>query len=110
MAGEGNIERPVQVATAITTLAIRTIEALRQEHDTLVGIARELTDDQLSGRSGASEWSVAQVLSHLGSGAEITLASLHAALGERDAPDDEFNRSVWDRWDAMAPAGRAVPT
>jgi uncharacterized protein (TIGR03083 family) len=88
----------------MTTLATRTIEALRREHDVLADVASALTDDQLSGPSGASEWSVAQVLSHLGSGGEITLASLNAALGEGDAPDDEFNRSVWARWDAMAPA------
>ncbi|WP_188837137.1 maleylpyruvate isomerase N-terminal domain-containing protein [Flexivirga endophytica] len=88
----------------MTSLAIRTIDALRQEHDALAGVAAALTDDQLSGPSGASEWSVAQVLSHLGSGAEITLASLRAARGEGDAASDDFNRSVWDRWDAMAPA------
>lgn len=88
----------------MTSLAIQTIGALRQEHDTLVGIARSLTDGQLSGPSGASEWSVAQVLSHLGSGAEITLALLRAELGAGDAPGDDFNRSVWARWDAMAPA------
>ena len=63
-----------------------------------------LTSDQLVGPSGASEWSVAQVLSHLGSGSEINLATLQAALGEREAPDDSFNHSVWDRWNAMAPA------
>lgn len=88
----------------MTTLATRTIEALRREHDVLADVASSLTDDQLSGPSGASEWSVAQVLSHLGSGGEITLASLDAALGEGDTPDDEFNRSVWARWDAMTPA------
>lgn len=88
----------------MTSLAIRAIDALRQEHDALVSVASALTDDQLSGPSGASEWSVAQVLSHLGSGAEITLASLRAELGEGDAPGEDFNRSVWDRWDAMTPA------
>ncbi|HEX4190285.1 MAG TPA: maleylpyruvate isomerase family mycothiol-dependent enzyme [Marmoricola sp.] len=88
----------------MTTLAARTIDALRHEHNTLAGLVPTFTDDQLTGGSGASEWSVAQVLSHLGSGSEITLASLRAALGEADAPDDGFNRSVWDRWDAMTPA------
>ncbi|WP_446666399.1 maleylpyruvate isomerase family mycothiol-dependent enzyme [Flexivirga sp. B27] len=87
----------------MTSLAIRTIDALRQEHDTLANIASKLTDDQLSGPSGASEWPVAQVLSHLGSGSEITLAGLRAALGDGDAPGDDFNRKVWERWDAMTP-------
>ncbi|MFC6704853.1 maleylpyruvate isomerase N-terminal domain-containing protein [Flexivirga alba] len=88
----------------MTTLAVRTIDALRQEHDALAGVAAALTDDQLSGPSGASEWSAAQVLSHLGSGAEITLALLRAELGEGDAAGEDFNRSVWDRWDAAGPA------
>ncbi len=88
----------------MSTLASRTIDALRYEHDALAGLVPTFTTDQLTGHSGASEWSVAQVLSHLGSGAEISLASLLTALGERDAPDDGFNRSVWDRWDAMTPA------
>ncbi|HWC24656.1 MAG TPA: maleylpyruvate isomerase family mycothiol-dependent enzyme [Flexivirga sp.] len=100
----GNIERLVAVGIVMTDLAIRTIEALRQEHDALVDVAHDLTDDRLSGPSGASEWSVAQVFSHLGSGGEITLASLNAALGEGEAPDGDFNRAVWARWDAMAPA------
>lgn len=85
------------------TLASRTIDALRDEHDALAGLVPGLTPEQLSGPSGASEWSVAQVLSHLGSGSEITLAGLLTALGEREAPADDFNRSVWDRWDAMSP-------
>jgi uncharacterized protein (TIGR03083 family) len=88
----------------MTTLASRTIDALRHEHDDLESIVSQLTADQLSGPSGASEWSVAQVLSHLGSGSEISRASLLAGLGESTAPDDTFNRSVWARWDAMAPA------
>ncbi len=92
------------VGTVMTSLAIQTIEALRQEHDALAGIVATLSEDQLSGPSGASEWSVAQVLSHLGSGGEITLALLRAELGEGDAPGEDFNRSVWDRWDVMAPA------
>ncbi len=87
----------------MSTLASNTIDALRHEHDALAGLVPSLTTDQLTGNSGASEWSVAQVLSHLGSGSEISLASLLTALGERDAPDDGFNRSVWDRWDAMTP-------
>jgi len=87
----------------MSTLAARTIAALRAEHDALALHATGLTDEQLGGDSGASDWSAAQVLSHLGSGAEISLASLHAALGRGEAPDDGFNRSVWDRWDALTP-------
>jgi uncharacterized protein (TIGR03083 family) len=87
----------------MTSLASRTIDALRQEHDDLAVVASAFTPEQLTGPSGASEWSAAQVLSHLGSGSEIGLASLRAALGDGLAPDDGFNQSVWDRWDVMTP-------
>ncbi|MFL6157436.1 MAG: maleylpyruvate isomerase N-terminal domain-containing protein [Marmoricola sp.] len=88
----------------MSTLTQRTIDAIRQEHDSLASVASGLTEDQLNGPSGASEWSIAAVLSHLGSGSEINSATLRAALGEGDAPDDAFNQAVWDRWNAMAPA------
>jgi uncharacterized protein (TIGR03083 family) len=85
------------------TLADRTIAALSDEHTTLTSVARSLTDEQLTGPSGASEWTVADVLSHLGSGAVITLAGLRAALGDGPTPADDFNPSVWDRWNALSP-------
>ncbi|MFL6156333.1 MAG: maleylpyruvate isomerase family mycothiol-dependent enzyme [Marmoricola sp.] len=92
----------------MTSLASRTIDALRHEHDVLSDFVASLTPEQLEGPSGASEWSVAQVLSHLGSGSEISLASLQTALGEREAPGDDFNRSVWDVWDAKSPADQGA--
>ena len=58
-------------------------------------------------QSGASEWSVAQVLSHLGSGAEIALAGLQAAAAGTDRPGQDFNLGVWDRWNAMTPRQQA---
>ena len=92
----------------MTTLAGRTIAALRSEHDTLAGVVSALSPEQLTGPSGASEWTVADVLSHLGSGAEITLAGLRAALGEAEAPGPDFNQGVWDRWNARAPQDQAA--
>jgi uncharacterized protein (TIGR03083 family) len=92
----------------MTTLAGRTIAALRNEHDTLAGTVAALSAEQLTGPSGATEWTVADVLSHLGSGAEITLAGLEAALGETGAPGPDFNQSVWDRWNALSPQDQAA--
>ncbi|TDO37396.1 maleylpyruvate isomerase family mycothiol-dependent enzyme [Paractinoplanes brasiliensis] len=87
----------------MTTLAARTIEALRAEHDALASLADSLTPEQIEGPSGASEWTVAQVFSHLGSGAEIGLANLKAELGQAEKPGPDFNQSVWDRWNALSP-------
>src|SRR5436305_2845314 len=88
----------------MTTLADRTIAALRTTHDGLATLVPGLTEEQLTGPSGAAEWTVAAVLSHLGSGAVITLAGLQSALGVRQAPEAGFNESVWDAWNAMSPA------
>jgi len=86
----------------MTPTADATIAALRSTHDELAAVVRGLDDDQLLAPSGSSEWPVAQVLSHLGSGAEIGLAALRGATGEAAAPGDGFNQSVWDRWNAMS--------
>lgn len=91
----------------MTTLAGRTIAALRSEHDNLAGIVPTLSVEQLSGPSGASDWTVADVLSHLGSGAEITRAGLRAALDGTRAPGMDFNQGVWDRWNALSPRDQA---
>jgi uncharacterized protein (TIGR03083 family) len=92
----------------MTTLAGRTIAALRSEHDGLAGLVPSLSDDQLTGSSGSADWTIADVLSHLGSGAEITLAGFRAAIGEAEAPGPDFNQSVWDRWNALSPPEQAT--
>jgi uncharacterized protein (TIGR03083 family) len=92
----------------MTTLAGRAVAALRSEHDGLAELVPTLSASQLTGPSGAAEWTVADVLSHLGSGAEITLAGFRAALGEAEAPGPDFNQSVWDRWNALSPQEQAT--
>jgi uncharacterized protein (TIGR03083 family) len=91
----------------MTDRADQIIDALRSGHDHLASLVRGLAPDDLTRTSGASEWDVSQVLSHLGSGAEIHLAAVEAALGSGDVPDGDFNKRVWARWDAMSPAERA---
>lgn len=91
----------------MSTLADRSIAALRTTHDSLSSLVPGLTAEQLTGPSGASDWTIAQVLSHLGSGAQIALAGYRAALRGEPAPDQQFNQSVWARWDAMSPQQQA---
>jgi uncharacterized protein (TIGR03083 family) len=85
----------------MTSAADRTIDALRSTHDELAAVVSGLSDEQLAFRSGASEWSVAQVLSHLGSGAEISLTTLRAAVAPTPGPSHAFNQDVWARWNAL---------
>jgi uncharacterized protein (TIGR03083 family) len=90
----------------VTDLVDKTIAELRANHDRLTRAVPSLSEEQLTGASGASDWTIADVLSHLGSGAEIGWYPVKAAAtGESvDAPD---NQEVWDRWNAMAPADQA---
>jgi uncharacterized protein (TIGR03083 family) len=90
----------------MTALADRTIDADHRTYERLAPVVRDLPDDQLTGPSGASEWTVAQVLSHLGSGAEITLDTLRAAQEGRERAGDA-NEGVWARWNAMPPRDQA---
>ena len=91
----------------MTSLTDRTIAALRSNHDQLATIVSTLSDDELTGPSGASDWTIAQVLSHLGSGAEIAHAGYRAALEGTPAPEQDFNQGVWDRWNALSPQEQA---
>lgn len=90
----------------MTTRADQAIAALRKGHDDLSALVAALTPQQLTAPSAAAEWDVSQVVSHLGSGAEINLEALRASLEGRPAPEFEFNKGVWARWDAMTPQER----
>lgn len=89
------------------TRADETIKALRSGQDELAALTRGFTADDLARTSGSAEWDVSQVLSHLGSGAEISLAALEGALAGTGAPESGFNQGVWARWDAMSREERA---
>lgn len=78
------------------------LEALRSSVDRLRHLAAPLTEEQLTGAAYPSEWTVAQVLSHLGSAAVITQRRFEDALAGQDTPDD-FAPSVWATWNAKSP-------
>jgi uncharacterized protein (TIGR03083 family) len=83
------------------------IQALRTSHDELVGLVRRTPADQLTAQSYCRDWTVAQVLSHLGSGAEISLFGLERTLdGQAPMERDEFP-AIWDRWNGSAPGDQA---
>jgi uncharacterized protein (TIGR03083 family) len=85
----------------------KIIKALRSGHDDLAALVRTLSSDDLARRSGAAEWDISQVLGHLGSGAEISLATLNGALDGTGTRGGEFNQGVWARWNAMSREERA---
>ncbi len=84
------------------------IAALRQSHERLLGLVGPLAPGQISGPSYCKDWTIAQVLSHLGSGAEIAMLMLPAALGQSEPVDRAAFQPIWDRWNAMSPDDQAA--
>ena len=83
------------------------ISALRHSHDRLRASVEPLGPDQLTQRSYPSEWTIAQVLSHLGSQAEIFGLMLEAGLAGQEPPGREEFPPIWDRWNAKNPQAQA---
>lgn len=84
------------------------VVALRECHDRLYSFVSGLGQAELEKTSYCDEWSVAQVLSHLGSASQIGLASLQAALGERAQMSKEEKEAIWEDWNAKGPAKQAA--
>ena len=80
--------------------------ALRRSAGRLRELVQGLDDGQLELQSYASEWSIAQVLSHLGSGAVILRRRLEDIRAGHATPDD-FAPSVWDEWNAKSARAQA---
>jgi uncharacterized protein (TIGR03083 family) len=84
------------------------IGALQHSHDRLQALVEPLDLASLEQRSYASEWSIAQVLSHLGSGAEIFGLFLESGLTGQDPPGRDAFVPVWNIWNAKDPQAQAA--
>ncbi len=84
------------------------IATLRRSHDNLVRIAGPMTPEEVRAQSYCRDWTNAQVLSHLGSGAEIALMGLPGALGEGPPVSRDAFPAVWDTWNAKSPDDQAA--
>jgi uncharacterized protein (TIGR03083 family) len=82
------------------------VGVLRASVDRLHALGSGLDDEQLVSPSYCDDWSIAQVLSHLGSGAVISLRSLQDVRAGEATPDG-FNQSVWDEWNAKSARAQA---
>jgi uncharacterized protein (TIGR03083 family) len=84
------------------------IEALRSSHDSLRALAQPLDVEALQQMSYDSEWTIAQVLSHLGSQAEIFGLFLDAGLSGEDPPGGEAFAPIWEAWNTRSPQAQAA--
>jgi uncharacterized protein (TIGR03083 family) len=84
------------------------LKAVRRSHDRLAGLVADLGPEQLGRPSACSEWSVAQVLSHLGSQAEIFSLFVDAGITGGDPPSRDAFGPIWDTWNARSPHDQAT--
>jgi uncharacterized protein (TIGR03083 family) len=69
-------------------------------------LVRGLDVDELERPSYATDWTIADVLSHLGSGGVLMERRLEAAQAGVPLPDD-VAQPVWDEWNAKSPQAQA---
>jgi uncharacterized protein (TIGR03083 family) len=79
--------------------------ALRTSVDRLAGLMHPLDETGIVRRAYPKEWTIADVMSHLGSGAVIASQMLQASLDHLE-PLDDFNQRVWDEWNAKSPRAK----
>jgi len=83
------------------------LDALTASVERLHTLVEALTPTDLRRGAYPTEWTIADVLSHLGSGAVIARMRLDAALAGGEGDTDTV-RSVWDVWNAKAPEDQAL--
>ena len=77
--------------------------AIMNSHQRLAKLVDGLDAKTCSAPSYAKNWTIAQVLSHLGSGAEIFALFLRAGTAKTSPPDRGEYPAIWDRWNAKSP-------
>lgn len=82
------------------------LHALRSSIADLAELVASLETDDLTRSAYPSEWSVADTLSHLGSGAVI-MADLLGFTRDGATPPGDFMTATWDVWNAKSPRDQA---
>jgi uncharacterized protein (TIGR03083 family) len=85
----------------------RWLAALRHSHDRLASAVQPLTPEQLRGPS-YHDWSIAQVVSHMGSQAELYKEYIAAGVEGAEPPGRESMQPIWDAWNARSPEEQAA--
>jgi uncharacterized protein (TIGR03083 family) len=83
------------------------LDALRASVARLEAITGGLSDAGLAAQAYPEQWTVADVLSHIGSSAVINLRLVDDSLAGQATPGD-FAQSVWDEWNAKSPRAKAA--
>ena len=85
-----------------------SVAALRASHDRLRTLVEPLDATQVEAQAYPTEWSIAQVLSHLGSGAEIFGSFVEAGVRGEEPPGPDAFPPVWEAWNAKSPPAQVA--
>src|SRR5918992_2266737 len=84
------------------------LASVRRSHERLTAQVQVLDASDLNRPSYCSEWSIAAVLSHLGSQAEIFSLFVDAGLAGSDAPAQDVFLPIWDALTARGAEAQAA--
>jgi uncharacterized protein (TIGR03083 family) len=84
------------------------LRALRASQLRLAELVGGLDVAALEGPSYDDDWSIADVLSHLGSQAEIFMLFVDAGLAGAEPPSNDLFGPIWDIWNAKSPQEQAT--
>ncbi|MEY2420603.1 MAG: hypothetical protein QOI95_670 [Acidimicrobiaceae bacterium] len=82
------------------------LDVLRASADRLRAVIAPLDDQDLQRPAYPTDWNIADVLSHIGSGATIQHRRMDDALADQATPDD-FAPTVWESWNAKSVRAKA---
>jgi uncharacterized protein (TIGR03083 family) len=83
------------------------LSELQSSVDRLRTLVDPLTPARLEESAYPTEWSIADVMSHIGSGAVIFRRRIEDTRAGRE-PDEDFAPGVWAVWDAKSPASKTA--
>lgn len=83
------------------------LQALRSSVDHLRDVVARIDASKFEASAYPTKWSIADVLSHIGSSAVILRHRVEDIVAGKES-DDSFNQSVWDEWNAKPPAAQVA--
>ncbi|MCU1345682.1 MAG: hypothetical protein JWL70_1948 [Acidimicrobiia bacterium] len=88
--------------------ATHWIGALRNSHEQLRSLAEPLDADGVRRQAYPAEWTIAQVLSHLGSQSQVFELFIDAGLTGSPVPGIDAMQPIWDLWNGKSPEAQVT--
>jgi len=84
-----------------------SLKALHNSVAHLVEVIEKIEPEKYTDSAYPKEWTIADTMSHLGSGAVIASQNFDNVVSGAEA-DPDFNKSTWDEWNAKEPAAQVA--